>query len=203
MKKLLIALGVSAAVVSSPVMAAEVSWDSGSSGVVKPIIAQIEPSSCQYDFAVSTLFTADEVLNLTPNAPQKQASLNKNKVGDNKTPFSFTFKDCPPVNTKGKQKLAMYVDNSNTMWTPTNFGDGVLGNIAPNGIEKAQNAFVRLYVQGETNPMKFGKANPVEKDLKTEMSDITFNFEAELFSPNKSATSGTVQANAPFIVEYK
>lgn len=205
MKKLLITLGVAAAMMSGSAMAAEnsVDWGNGS-GFVQSMGADIDASSCTYDFAGSGGFAkALETLNLTPNNPQKQAALNKNKVGDSKTSFSYTFKDCPPKNTKGKTKLAMYVDTSNTQWTPTGHGDGVLGNIAPTQSEKAVNAFIRLYAEGSTDPMKFGVANPIEKALGDSTSDITFNFEAELYSPTGSATSGKVEANAPFVVQYK
>lgn len=211
MKKLLIALGVSAAMVSGSALAAgEVSL-TAPTRFVKTITENINVSTCVPDFESNGLGTLAEELNLSGGAGQEQFALNSTKVGSHKKEFSLAFNKCPDATSlTGKSKLSVHIDKNNPFVALENAEKGLTGNELNNmyGHGGAQNVYVRLFnAESADNPLQFGENNTIEKDLPNYSSNpegrIEFKFAAQLYAPKGNATPGPVKAQAPFVVQYK
>lgn len=206
MKKLLIALGVSAAVVSGTVSAADLTWDAtknAQAGFIQPFSAEIEPGTCSYAFATGSGAILPNI-NITSKEREQQKTLNEELNGSQVADVVFKFTNCPVVGTNNKRHLTMYVlDNMDFIVKGTT--NGLLTNLAVRETPEtaAQNANIQL-LDESLNPLKFGKVNAIEKPLAEKgTTEITFNFKARVHSPEGKATAGIVTGNAPFVVEYK
>lgn len=192
MKKLLIALGVSAAVVSGSAMAAEVPFNT-ETRVNARATGKVTASTCQYSPPAPSGFVEVALGN------HEQNTLNR----DGKTEavdFNFTFTNCPANVSNGKSGLKLWGDDTHLI--VENAAEGLLKNDFT-GSMKAQNVFVQI-LDGKGNVFKFGKTNAVEEDFRKDNNGtIKFDFKARLSAPNNDASSGEVLSYAPFIVEYK
>lgn len=207
MKKLLIALGVSAAMVSGSALAAKLEWDTSGNAAalfVQPLSAEIEAGTCSYNFANASGETLSNI-DITATEKEQQNELNKTKEGKQIKPVSFEFTDCPVIHTNKKVALSMYVLDT-TDFTVKGSTEGLLTNLAVKYKEAgaAENANIQLLQEDGSTPVQFGKNNAVVKPLaESGTSDITFKFNARVYSPEGKATPGIVKGNAPFVVEYK
>lgn len=195
MKKLLIAFGVAAAMMSGSAMAADLSFDAPLETTVQ-FGGEIVQSTCQYDAPVGR--------GLSKNLGKHvQNDFNTDKEGKTEpVEFGFEFKKCPVVGTKKKTALQMWVENKNNLVADAE--KGLLSNMADGTDNAATNVFVQILKEDES-VLKLGKnLETVEKALPTTgMADIDFKFKARLYSEGKNATPGIVSATAPFMVEYK
>lgn len=192
MKKLLIALGVSAAVVSGSAMAAPVGFDAP-----KELLARstgfITPSTCDYTPSSRSGIVEVEL------GKHEQNQLNATGATAS-VPFDFTFTQCPANHSNKKSGLKMWVNDSSNF--VENAAEGLLKN-ASTLDHKAENAFVQI-MDSNDNVLQFGKTNAVEKNFeKANNGTIKFDFKARLYAPNNDASSGEVMGIAPFVVEYK
>lgn len=194
MKKLLIALGVSAAMASGSALAADLSFDAPLETQVS-FGGQLIASTCQYSAPVGR--------GLSKNLGEHQQNQFNTTDNGNSAPIDvdFKFEKCPATGTKGKTALQMWVEDKNGL--VANPEKGLLTNTAA-GANVAQNVFVQI-LKEDGEALKLGKnLETVEKALpQSGQADIEFKFKARLHSPEKNATSGIVSATAPFMVEYK
>lgn len=192
MKKLLIALGVSAAMVSGSAMAAELKHEETKEMFVRSS-GTVEPSTCDYTPP------AGNVLEVTLG---KHEQNQLNGTGNTAAvAFDFKFTGCPTTVSKDKSGLKMWVKDGSDLVQDAE--KGLLKNAFENEARQAKNVFVQI-LDSKDNVFKFGENNAVEEDFKKDnQGSITFAFKARLHAPNNDATSGEVVGVAPFVVKYK
>lgn len=191
MKKLLIALGVSAAMISGSAMAAPLGF--GGKDLFVRSTGTVTPSTCDYTSPSRT-----GVLEVSLGQhEQNQLNATGSTAG---VPFDFTFTQCPANVSNGKSGLKMWVRDDSSLVEDA--ATGLLKNDFT-GANKAENVFVQI-VDNNDNVFAFGVDNAVEKNFeKANNGTIKFDFKARLHAPNNDASSGEVLGVAPFVVEYK
>lgn len=192
MKKLLIALGVSAAMVSGSALAAPLKHDEQKDLFVRSS-GKVLGSTCHY-----TSPSNNGILEVSLGEhEQNQLNATGHSAA---TAFDFTFTQCPSNISEGKSGLKMWVRDNHLVQDAKH---GLLKNSFNNPDRAAQNVFVQI-LDSTGNPLEFGNEKGVTQDFTTEKNGtIKFDFQARLSAPKNNASSGEVEAYAPFVVEYK
>lgn len=200
MKKLLIALGVSAAVVSSPVMAAPADVPGGPIGAMAnvKVLGTVTADTCKIElpdeltYIIKLEDISQNELNGVENAKAKFTDIALTNC-----PATFTFQN---QNFKKIQLIALDSTHTSGSSDPTS---GLLKNRAT--ANAAQNVYVRLLKEDST-PFKLGRDNDAGdiKDLALNNENITFKIGAEYYrKAGEIATPGQVTADAQLRIVYK
>lgn len=200
MKKLLIALGVSAAVVSGSAMAAPTDVPGGPVGTTAnvKVLGTVTADTCKIELPDELTYTI-QLDDISQNELNKveYAKAKFTNIALTNCPATFTFQN------KNFNKIQLVALDSVHTSGSSDPASGLLKNRAETNA--AQNVYVRL-LKDETTPFKLGRSDDagVIEDLALNKENITFKIGAEYYrKAGEIATPGQVTADAQLRIVYK